>query len=104
MNFAASAGTDASTGETGGRGGTMTVPVAALAVPGEDNAPSTPQVGDRVSYQVDGVVESVNGDQAEVRASAINGQPVEDMGSAGTDAATGDGQREALLAQMGGGL
>lgn len=69
-------------GEAGEHAGCcMTVPVSALTVPDEQDQPSAPAVGDRVSYQVDGVVESVNGEQAEVRATAINGTPLAAAGS-----------------------
>lgn len=79
------------------KAGCMTVPLAALAVPGEDDSTSQPVPGDRVSYQVDGVVESVNGDQAEVRPSAINGNPVGEPESAEAP----DEGREQLMAQAG---
>jgi len=76
----------------------MSVPIAALAVPGEDDAMSTPTAGDRVSYQVDGVVESLDGETAQVRATAINGTPIpggEEM------APETDPLREQMLSAMG---
>jgi hypothetical protein len=56
-----------------------TVPLDLLS---EDGVP--PAQGDKVSYSVDGTVQSVSGDNADVKIDAVNGQPVE--GSAGEEA------------------
>lgn len=55
--------------ETGGY--SCKVPLELLA---EDGVP--PSEGDTVSYQVDGTVKSVSGNDAEISIEAINGQPV----------------------------
>jgi hypothetical protein len=56
-----------------------TVPLDLLS---EDGVP--PAEGDKVSYSVDGTVQSVDGNNANVEIDAVNGQPVE--GSAAEEA------------------
>lgn len=52
------------------------VSLQALAMPDESDRMETPQVGDRVSYQVEGVIASIEGENAFVTKEAVNGQPV----------------------------
>lgn len=60
----------------GGSGTEQRVPVEALAMPGEDEQLNNPEVGDPVSYQVEGKVAALEGDQAVVTVATVNGKPV----------------------------
>lgn len=53
------------------------VSLAALAMPNEGEQLETPQIGDRVSYQVEGTISRIEGDRAFVAKEAVNGQPVD---------------------------
>jgi hypothetical protein len=54
------------------------VPLDALAMPDEQEQMNPPAVGDSVSYQVEGKVVRIDGKNAYVEPTAINGQPVAD--------------------------
>ena len=56
--------------------GNLYVPLAALATPGQDEKMQTPEVGDTASMQVDYTVVSVDGDQACIKPTAVNGTPL----------------------------
>lgn len=56
---------------------TSTVPLSALAVPGEDEMLVNPEQGNKVNYTVDGIIESIQGEMAVVKILAINGDEVE---------------------------
>jgi len=92
------------TGETFSEGGDMTmppelmaaptmneqrVPVAALQQPDDSEALVTPEVGDMVSYTVEGRISRIEGDAAFVTVESANGQPIQETG-AGPEA-PGDG-------------
>ncbi len=51
------------------------VPVAALQQPDDTEALVTPEVGDLVSYTVEGRVTRLDGDAAVVTVESVNGQP-----------------------------
>jgi hypothetical protein len=71
-----------------GGGYTCRVPLDLLA---EDGTP--PEQGDSVSYSVDGTVQSVDAEDAVVKITAVNGEPVDESASdeAAEDAGTGGG-------------
>ena len=50
------------------------VPLSALANADESNQMTTPAVGDRVSYSVDGKIIRIEGDQAFIQKESVNGQ------------------------------
>lgn len=52
------------------------VPVAALQQPDEADQLVTPEVGDVVSYTVEGKISRIEGDKAYVTVEAANGKPV----------------------------
>lgn len=52
------------------------IPIDALAMPGEDEKLNTPEVGDPVSYQVEGKVTKIMGDLAIVSPQTVNGKPI----------------------------
>jgi hypothetical protein len=56
--------------------GKIYVPLASLATPDEGEQMQTPQVGDSGSMQVDYMVQSIEGDQACIKPTAINGTPL----------------------------
>jgi hypothetical protein len=51
------------------------VPLAALAMPGEDEQMNTPSQGDMVEYRVEGKLTRIEGDNAYVMPDTINGKP-----------------------------
>lgn len=53
------------------------IPVSLLAMPDEGEQMQTPAVGDKVSYNIDGTVTRIEGDQAYIKRDAINGQKVD---------------------------
>ena len=55
---------------------TSTVPLSALAVPGEDELLVNPEQGNKVNYTVDGIIESIQGEMAVVKILAINGDEI----------------------------
>jgi hypothetical protein len=57
-------------------GASITVPVTALATPGEDEMMNNPGEGDMVSFHVEGKVASVQGENAVVTIETVNGKPV----------------------------
>lgn len=57
--------------------GCIPIPLAALAQPNDKEQMNTPGEGDAVTFQVDAVIDSVNGDTAYVKPSAVNGTPLE---------------------------
>lgn len=54
------------------------VPVKALAVPEEGEQLVAPEVGDRVSYTIEGKVTRVEGEQAYVQPETVNGEAIAD--------------------------
>lgn len=50
-------------------------------MPDEGEQMANPEVGDPVSYQVEGKVTRVEGDMAYVQADSINGKPVDKSGA-----------------------
>lgn len=55
----------------------LPVPLTALAQPDDQEAMQTPSVGDSVSFQVDATITRIEGDQAFVKPTAINGTPLD---------------------------
>lgn len=82
---------------TAGGGYTCKVPLDLLS---EDGTP--PAQGDSVSYSVDGTVQSVDAEDATVRITAVNGQPVGE--AAGDETAEDQGSGGASTADMGAAL
>jgi len=56
--------------------GELCVPTQALAMPDEQDQLATPEPGDVVTLQVEGKVSRVEGDNAYVTPSSVNGQPI----------------------------
>lgn len=55
----------------------VVVPLASLAMPGEDDKMQAPSVSDPVQFQAEGKVISIDGDNARVSIEAINGKPID---------------------------
>lgn len=53
------------------------VPLASLAMPGEDEKLENPAEGDPVQCQIEGKVSRVEGDNAYVKIESVNGKPVD---------------------------
>ena len=77
-----------------------TVPMSALEMPDEQEQMTPPEVGDEVSYQVSGKVVSINGANAVIARTTINGQEV---GGAEETAEPNEKDLESEAAQMDGG-
>jgi hypothetical protein len=54
------------------------VPLSALSMPDDQEQMTPPAVGDQVSYQVEGKVTRIEGDEAYVQPTSINGQALPD--------------------------
>lgn len=63
-------------GKKGGMGREQCVPVEALAMPDEAEKMTPPEVGDRVSYTVEGKVSRIEGPNAYVTVETVNGEPL----------------------------
>lgn len=63
-------------GDAGCPDGCIPVPLAALSQPDDQEQMQTPGQGDSITFQVDAVVDSINGETAYVKPSAVNGTPL----------------------------
>lgn len=54
------------------------IPLKALAQPDDQDQVQTPAVGDSVNFSTDGTITRIDGDNAYVKASAVNGVPLDD--------------------------
>lgn len=59
-------------------GGEDCIPTKLLAMPDEGEQMQEPAVGDKVQYSVEGKVSRIDGENAYVTKTAINGQKIED--------------------------
>ena len=77
---------------------TLQIPVSALATPDEKEQMVNPEPGDRVTAQVELEVVSVDGDQATVKISTVNGEALSEAAPepAGPDMAGLQSEAEAL--------
>lgn len=66
------------------------VPIASLAMPGEDDHMNNPEMGDTVEFHAQGKVTSIEGDKACVELATVNGDPVSAEASATNDTPGGD--------------
>lgn len=57
--------------------GCIPIPLAALAQPNDKEMMQNPGEGDAITFQVDAIIDSINGDTAYVKPSAVNGTPLE---------------------------
>lgn len=91
----AGAGGDVGVRSAGGAGQEDCVPLDALAVPDAESGDqmTNPDVGDRVSYTVEGTVKRIAGANAYVERDAVNGKPVE-KGAAEAEPEPGPGEGE----------
>lgn len=64
-------------GDAGCPDGCIPVPLSALAQPNNQEQMQTPQEGDAITFQVDATIDSINGETAYVKPSAVNGTPLE---------------------------
>lgn len=53
------------------------IPLAALSMPDEQEQMQPPAEGDKVNYSVDGIVTRIDGENAYVRKTSVNGTKVE---------------------------
>lgn len=81
--------------KSAGGGYTCKVPLDLLA---QDGVP--PETGDSVSYSVEGTVQSADAEDATVKITSVNGQPVDE--SAGDEAAEDQGGPDTGLSSGGG--
>lgn len=56
--------------------GEVCVPLKALAQPDDSDAMVTPEAGDSVSFQTDAILTRIDGENAYLKPSAINGTPI----------------------------
>lgn len=81
-----------------GQASEQCVPLESLAMPGEDEKLNNPEVGDPVSYQVEGKVTRISGEMAYVAPATVNGKPVTPEAEATND--TSEDQDKAELYDM----
>jgi hypothetical protein len=81
------------------------IPLKALSQPDQSDKMQTPGEGDNVSFQVDAVIQSIEGDIAMVQPMSVNGTPVgqaadgednEDATQAGPEDAQNDDSEDAM--------
>ena len=60
------------------------VPLATLSMPGEGDQMTPPEVGDVVTASVEGKVTKIDGDNAYVKPTSINGKPIDEPEAPGT--------------------
>jgi hypothetical protein len=86
----------------GDEGGLIPVPLASLSQPDEGEKMQAPGEGDAISMQVEATVARVEGDQAFIKVTAINGKPLDDEAEeAATDEAPSmDDQAAGLNAML----
>lgn len=68
----------------------MCVPVASLAMPGEDDKLNNPGVGDPVQMMAEGTVSRIEGENAYVSVKSVNGKPVDSEGAMTTNTPESD--------------
>ncbi len=56
--------------------GEVPIPLKALAQPDDKDAMTTPEMGDSVTFSVDGTITRIEGEMAYVKANAVNGTPI----------------------------
>lgn len=86
-------------------GASITVPITALAMPGEDEMMNNPGVGDMVHFHVEGKVGKIEGENAVVNLETVNGKPVTQEAAKVNDTPEQDDEFEQLksmAAQQGG--
>ena len=57
------------------------VPVSSLSSPGEDDQMTSPAEGDMVQFQTEGKISRVEGENAYVTVTSVNGKPISDEGA-----------------------
>ena len=78
------------------------VPLSALAMPDSENGDqmASPEVGDKVTYSIDGTVTRIEGSNAYVKRDSVNGEPVdekadsEDAGDQSSESSDGSALRD----------
>lgn len=84
---------------------TLTVPLSALAMPGEDEQMNNPAKGDPVHFHVEGKVSNIMGDTALVSVETVNGKPLTAKAAAVNDTPNEEAeyaQLRDMAAQQGG--
>ena len=71
----------------------VSVPLEALASPGEDDKLVNPEIGDLVQFQTEGKVTRIEGDNAFVGVESVNGKPVSQKAAITKDT-PGDAQND----------
>lgn len=76
------------------KGSEWCVPLSALQMPGEDEHMNTPGVGDKVTFQAEGTVSRIEGDEAYVKPESANGKPLNEKADATHDDETSNSEQE----------
>ena len=76
------------------------VPIASLAMPGEDENMNAPGMGDPVQLMAEGTVSRIEGDNAYVSLKSINGKPLDDESAETTNTPESDESGDEEYAQL----
>ena len=93
--LAAKGGPDTSAAPAALEHGQVAVPLKALAQPDDQEQIQTPGEGDTVSFTVDATIVRIDGDNAIVQPSAVNGQPINPDGDGEPEENEGSPEDEA---------
>jgi hypothetical protein len=79
---------------------TVTIPMASLTMANEEGEMISPSEGDAVSFTIEGTVEGMDGDMAEITMETVNGQPAYPEEEVVEEVVEEGPSRDELMAEM----
>ena len=78
----------------------VTIPMASLTMASEDGEMISPSEGDAVSFTIEGTVEGVDGEMADIAMETVNGQPAYPEEEVVEEVVEEGPSRDELMAEM----
>ena len=78
----------------------VTIPMASLTMANEEGETISPSEGDAVSFTIEGTVEGVDGEMAEIAMETVNGQPAYPEEEVVEEVVEEGPSRDELMAEM----